>query len=1363
MKIIHWFLFFTTAALLWTVVTMARGQEPKSPREILTEVTEQLSVGATTHQDAIRALDRAIQIASDEPEAKLLADLHMARGEMYFQMGGYGKAGENFERVLGAYRHGDRRAETLLTDVDIEAHNFDSAEERIRGILAKRPRDARAWVQFGRLGRLTAESLVEESATQIEDALVPEDALAANELLRGIAARDPRDPSRVALIFELRKYFSDDDGERVQDILDNADEASRAYRQARSATARSLQSKITTESATLLLELFAMAGRDRLATDLGALLMADGQLEVTEELTLVMLKSYEKLGLYQLAQRLVSPWLIKGKAQTIRTEEFYREACHALYRAKAWRQLIPLAGSMRFRLFTRETKRLADLYQGLAFLHHDKSNEKAIFTLSRFLAGLEEEIFPNSRAIAYAAKAQAQRNLEDPSEIESLIGVYTFDPDCSGEIHLRLAHLMQNVRNRGAQPPLLHITLAMAKLPKQTTSLKEEWIEIGEKEIATSSINMATVYGRLRENKTWIQPESTSSYRMWLFGESYIEDKEWVGLNATAKRCLSLYPGFIPALDHRIEAELQLGNVENAVELVLERIDRAGIDEQSVFWLQRIPAAGKTNDHVLRLMRANPEHAGRFIAARTMIEDGELEQALRFLMNSEESALDDLENRLLAETAMSLGRHDLAGRLLIELQEADPESLEIATLLVSNLLRQESPEGLIPALDTLLLHPDVSRETLCMLIDELIKNSWYDIALSTLEKIDHRVELRSGLFFLRSGLVQMLVGDYQQAGQFLERSDAFEATGSPELARIFLALEARDWGALREEAAMLYESEAQPSSYGAAALTLFREDLESAEWLIDELRETGEDSLELRLLTAAYSYYLGTEGPDESPLNRKLERDIRRLLRGTEANPRDPREALGLLLALETPLWTPWARAEVAKLETQTVGPLWPLYFGAKILAWQGDLDLALERLGALHLIRPEFVPAWDLHEEILERQLGLKGRERIVELRLERASALSTVEALSAETALAATTRAFQLAGPERALELSLKMVAGFPNWAPGYANLAKLQSLLDKHLDALDSWRAACLASQPESDLSYVSEFFEELAAMKRKKQAPEAGGLFVQLEELALHLPDDPLLTIELAALDLETELIDPAAGVDRAFARLDRFRGKTDQTLNQLRTGTARKWITFVTAIDAVEAEQLVESELLRRPGDLELWLLRGRVFRAQGHPDRALENCKLLLQMSRNTRVLREMASLLADTGAPFLVLKPLLQEISKRDGDQDGGVELLLTRLRASFNQSNVLPGNTVKVLRNLWHNRRGTVDIIEGSQLGLLFIKALLSNGTPEDYLAVRHVAEKLIDEGQLDWYDRAFFKTILGVTAEASAQRQKKMASQE
>lgn len=1363
MKIIHWLVFLVSAALLATVVMMARGQEPKTPREILGEATEQLSVGATTHQDAIRAIDRAIQVASEEPEAKLLADLHMARGEMYFKMGGYAKAGEDFKRVLGAYRPGDRRAETLLADVDIETRRFESAEERIRGILAKRPRDARAWVQFGRLGRLTAEALVEQSTVQIQDALVPEDAILASQLLKGIAARDPRDPSRVALILELRKYFGDDDGERIRDILDNADEASRAYRQARSATARSLQSNITTESATLLLELFAMAGRDKLVTDLGSLLVADGQLEINEDLTLVMLKSYEKLGQHDLANRLITPWLMKGKAQTIRTEEFYREACNALYRAEAWRSLIPLAGSMRFRLFTKETKRLADLYQGIAYLNSGEFDEKAVYALSRFFSGLEEEIFPNSRAIGYAAKAQAQRNLEDPGEIESLIGVYSFDPGCDGEIHVRLSHLMQAARNRGAAPPLMHMTLAMAKMPKQTTSLMEEWIALGEKEIATSSINMPTVYERLRDNKTWIQAESTSSYRMWLFGESYKEDEEWVGLNATAKRCLSLYPGFLPALDHRIEAELQLGNLENAVELVLERIDRAGIDEQAVVWIQRIPSAGKTNDHVLRLMRADPAHAGRFIAARTMVEDGQLKEALDFLMNSEKSALDDIENRLLAETAMSLGRHKLAERLLATLQEADPDSLEIATLRVSNLSKQDSPEGLITALDALLSHPDVTRETLESAVDELIRSSRYQFALSTLEKIDHRVELRSGGFLLRSGLIQMLLGDYPQAEQSLERSDAFEKAGGPELARVFLSLEARDWRTLSTEAALLYETEAQPSPYGAAALTLFREDLEGAQWLIEEMHTAEENSLGLHLLTAACSDFLGVEDTRDSQLNKKLKRDMRRLLRGTEENPRDPREALGLLLALEDSVWIPWARAEVAKLDAQTVGPLWPLYFGAKILAWQGDLDLALERLGALHLIRPEFVPAWDLHEEILVRKLGTKGRDRVEELRLERAGALVDVEGLTAEAALAAVTRAFTIAGPERALLLSNKLIGGFDYWGPGYANLAKLQSLQHKHSDSLNNWITACLKSEPSSDLSYVADLFEELAAAKRNGQSPEVGEFFVQLEEVALHLPEDPLLTVKLAALDIETELIDPAAGVDRAFARLDRFRAKTEFTLNQLRPGTAKKWVAFIATIDTTKAEELVESELLRRPGDLELWLLRGQVFSAQGNPNRALENCKILLQMSRSTRVLRAMASLLADTGAPFKDVQPLLKEISERDGDKDGDIELLLTRLRSTFNQEDALRANTVNVLRNLWHNRRGSADIIESSQLGLLFIKALLSRGTPEDRLTLRHVAEKLIDEGQLDWYDKPFFKTILGVTAEATAQQRKKMVGQE
>ena len=1346
MKIIPWLVFIGSTLLLIAMFSMVSGREPKTPEQVLIDTRAQLDLGQVTRQAAIRDLDSAIRLANKNPESDLLAKLHMARGRIFFEMGGFDRAGEDFERVLVAYRPGARRAETLLADVDIELRDFDSAEARLDEILEKYPNDARAWVQRGTLGKIVAEALVEECYSTFDDSLVPEDAEAAKELLLAIAARDIRDPSRVAIIFRLRSFFSGEDDELVRDLLDRADDASRAYERARLATARSLQNDSDLESAAQMMELFAMAGRHSEATSLGELVLASDDAEVTEEFTLVMLRSYKALGQPARARDILSLWTKRGRLNSIRSEEFFVEACEAMLLARAWPDLGQLASKMRWRNFSPETNRLGHLYQGISWAQRGEVDEQAIYSLSKFFAGLEHELFPGSRAIGYRAKAQAQQNLGSPDEIESLIGVYTFDPDCSGGIHLRLSRLMQAAPNRGAVRPLFHMTAAMSKMPKLTSRLMPEWIELGEKEIATSSINMDVLYESLKEDKTWVQGQSTSAYRMWLFGKRFLEDEEWVGLNANAKRALSLFPGFLPALDHRIEAELQLGNVDTTVELLLERIDRAGIDEQATVWLNRIPSAGKSNEHILRLMRADPATTGRANVIRTMIEDGEQERALSMLLSSE----DDSGNKLAAARIQSeLGRHSEAAKLLPALLEKDPDSLDLRILHARNRLAVGTDLEFEDALDALLDHRDVSREILLLVVDELIRDTRYDLALSMLEKVDHRVELRGGDMLMRTGLVYMLQGDYLQAETYLERADAFQANGAPELARVFLCLENRDWPELAIEAEQATNSDLQLSPLSAAILAVLSEDLESARMHLEVLKNADSDPLGVELLSLSCDDFEGLSTPKPEAQSPKLARDTARLLRGSREHHRDPREALGLLLAFEVSGWMPWARHQVAALDPQVVGPVWQAFCDARIKNWEGDTEAAIKQLKSLHLVRPEFAPAWDLHEEILAAEFDSDDHPRLERFRLKRAAKLLDSHGEPAEALLVGVMNARADEAPEKALKLCADLIERFPSWPRGYATLALLQVGLNRHDEAIHSLASAIEHSEPSPNLRYVSRLFATINSARSHKQAFSSAEEAELLKQLALHLPHDPRISLRLAELDIELEPVDPVAGVDRAFARLERFRSETELTLNQLRPGMARRWVKFISEVDIEQAERLLDSELLKRPGELELWLLRGDLLRSRGQFELALENCDLLLQMLRDTTILRDQITLLEESGAgPNIVLSAIraLEEI------QPGAMmepSLLVARTGSILQRNVKTPPGSLRTLKNLWRNRdKSGSDPESIAKLGLLYVRALLQAGLPDSRTNARRVLEVLLLEQTSNSYTTAFFKSLLGLT---------------
>lgn len=1356
MKFLPWLIFVVSAVLLWGVFNMAQSQEPLTPRQVLEEVTERLDAGEMTRQDAIADLDQAILTASNKPRPKLLADLHMQRGKVYFDMGGFGRAGEDFSVVLDAYRPGDRRAEAMLVDVDIESGRYDAAEERIRAILAQRPRDARAWKRFGKLSKLIAERALDVCNSLIEEAIVQDDAESARKLILSIAARDLRDASRVALVRRLRMYFGDDDEERVRDILDMADQASRAYRQARTATARSLQNEVTEESTTLMMDLLAMADHNDHAARLGSLLLNEGGRDAGEDAVLRMLNCYKELEQTDRARDIARPWLGRGKTLTIRTEEFFRAACEALYRGQAWPELAGLAGRMRYRGFDKDTERLANLYQGIAFQNREEFENDAIFALSRFFAGLDHEIFPNSRALGYEAKAKAQRNLNDPGELESLLGIHTFDPKCDGKYNLRISRLMQATPNLGAIPPLHHMSLAMSKMPERTDELFEEWRELGKKEVATSTVNMDRIYERLRESKTWVQSAASTAYRIWSFGERYKEDEEWVGLNASAKRVLLSYPGFLPAIDHRIEAELQLGNISTAIELLLDRIDRTGMDEGARTWIDRIPSARSSNVDILRLMRADPKHTGRFMIAQTMIEDGELQRALSFLTSDPEFDLAPNEKRLVAEALVELKRHKIAKKRIEQLLEETPDSMELRWLQLRNLVAdaEADPIEIEASLESLLEFPEVAANELYRIVDDALLENKTDLALSMLERIHHHTHLRSGRFILLEAQAHMLRGEFLEAERDLERADAFEDGGGPELTRVFLHLEAHNWPELARESKRALNSGASHTPLSQAILLLFAEDIDAAREAVDNLDPLDAETLGWTILSYALDDFQGRD-PEENPLPEgKLGRDFKRLLRGNNTQRRDPRSALGLVLAAQLRGYRPWVRALVRELEGGAVGPLWPMYYEAHVALWNQRYTDALTTLDAVHALRPTFLPAWDLHEAVLAIQFDSEDHERLQHFRSIRAKTLHGLTKETAETLLVQASEALAADGPQRGLELALELVEAYPRWAPGHAHLAEVYTTLDQTEAAFKSWADACTRAKAAPNLRYVPKMLNAVDSIDPTDESLTLEEIFQILDDVSRHLSEDPLLTLRLAELDIELEPVDAATGVDRAFGRLQRFRSMTDKSLNQLRARSARKWISFVTAIDTDEAEMLLEDELRRRPGELELWLLRGDVLTAQGKLVKAIENCDFLLEMSRDVTALKEKASLIAKRGANFREVMPYLTEISERDQKAGTSLEVTIIRLRALLNQNSPVPDGPINTLRNVWRNRKNSSLDLDFTQVGFLYIKALLRNDKPGNRTKARRVIQNLLDERRTDRYETPFFKSIIGLTVEPATE---------
>lgn len=1351
-KILPWLAFGLSLILAWSVFRMARDQKPLTARQILEQTERKLEDGEITRQDAIRELDRAIELAREKTRPNLLADLYTARGHVYFGMNGLTKASEDFERVIDIYRPGDRQVENALVDVDIAAGNHESAQARLQGILRTYPEDPYAWTRSGKLGMLAGEALVEECREWIRDALVPEEAEEASELVGWIAARHPRDPSRVALIRELRLLFPDDDGELVRRILDTADEASQSYRQARTATATALKYEVSDEAATQLMHLFAAAGRHEEVVDLGQqLLQAETSNPVgrplSEETSLVLLKSLRALERYQPAARVVKPWM--RRSMTIHTADFYRTACQALYESESWVDLVPLAGMMRMRGFDKDTTRFANLYQGVGLVERGGMDELAIYALSRFFAGLDHEIFPGSRTIGFLAKARAQRALGEPAELESLLGVVSLDPDCDGEVHLRIADLMRNSPNRGPLPPLVHLTHAMRKLPERTEELLPLWIELGEKEISTSSVNMDSIFARLKENKQWAQNRGATPYRQWRFGEMYRAEGEWVGLNAVAKRNLSGYPNFLPSIDHRIEAELELSNELAATDLILHRIDLAGLDDKAREWMARVPELGSSGERIVRLMRADPGNTGRLVLARAVARKDGAEAALEFLRGIEGEPTDD-QLVLVTELQLELGRRKAAESTIALLEERGADEERVADLRVRSILVGGDVDELERLATEFLAGEDTGRAPLIDMADRLVARDLNDLALEVLSAMDSRPELRGGDVLMRLVRLHMLEGRFEEAAPFIERAEAFDAEGGPELAQIFLDLEDRRWTELPRHVTALRRSAYRESDVAAVILDLFAEDLEGARARVDEVRESFVLGEAWEVLDAACRVFETEEIVQAPFLGTQRTRDLERLVLGSVEVRRDPRETLGLLLALESPGWLPWARKKISELDHAVVGPLWPNMFLARAEVLDGNHQEAENNLDAVHSLRPDFGPAWVLHEQLRAARVGSAEHPEVLRLRLQRAEAMGQSASNVKDLALTEVLAAFAAQDWAKTEELALQLVADHPRWPLGHAKLGELYAKTHRHKLAVEAFAQACLTSGSAPDLPYVPRLLASLPLTDRGRDRLSSEEVSTLLEELGRHLPNDPLLALELAKKDIEDEPIDPTIGVDRAFARLERFVAETRRSLEELRPRSTRKWVDFYLEIDPERADRFLEAELVRRPGELELWILRSRVLRARGDLAAAIENCETMLTMAHDSRILRELCRLRAATGSDIDEVDQLVARITELEGIKGLDGELILVKVQGLLNTGSIVQPQTLNLLSHLWTNRRGNEDLIRPGELARIYVNALLRRGQRQDHLQAQTVIDTLLGERLANWYEIPYFNAMLGVAGD-------------
>lgn len=294
---------------------------------------------------------------------------------------------------------------------------------------------------------------------------------------------------------------------------------------------------------------------------------------------------------------------------------------------------------------------------------------------------------------------------------------------------------------------------------------------------------------------------------------------------------------------------------------------------------------------------------------------------------------------------------------------------------------------------------------------------------------------------------------------------------------------------------------------------------------------------------------------------------------------------------------------------------------------------------------------------------------------------------------------------------------------------------------------------------------------------------------LRDLRAKYPEDPLVALaELQLLDVEDgERGRRARGL---LATLQQAAG--DRPFNSLRPGATQAWVRFLAPVAAEVASDLVQTELVKEPGNIELFQLAGLVARIEGDTERARREYETLLAIEPRADACYALAELLVDEGASRADIDPLLAQANRLGGGSSaranylrsiaemhipaptplspGQVRELEARRKQQQKDAEKNGGNRrpdprenleererkradalVSRLQGLWQQRVRASAEIDTVELGLLYAGALTRRGTPEDDRVLLELLDELrpLVEGRL--YVPQLLDALEGITRAA------------
>jgi len=655
---------------------------------------------------------------------------------------------------------------------------------------------------------------------------------------------------------------------------------------------------------------------------------------------------------------------------------------------------------------------------------------------------------------------------------------------------------------------------------------------------------------------------------------------------------------------------------------------------------------------------------------------------------------------------------------------------------------------------SLLEETDLGPAETLQLIDSFLESGNAMTAGVLIERLP-REELDSpGPVLLREIHVALLGPDPQAAAPLVERAAPFLAESTYLRARILLAAERQDWGAVAEDVEALRETGSADSPLSAALLDLLGGREHTAAESAGLALTLAADLPRWILLEQLALFSLGQAGEVPASFGTAATLETATFAVGPETLPHDPRLVGALLLVETDPAFTPFVLGRLAKMKARQWGALWPRLLAADHLLARGRRTEAADAYRRLLQTHGGCAPAWDALELLEIERYGNSLHPQLEQLRELRLLAQAKAAPRGEAGMLTAARTLTEQGDLASALRLTLNAEKLAPEWFEARYAVGRMHMRMGHWAPALETWRALVDDARSVDAPRAVEGFLESLhLAALSDPPAVDLDTVEADLKSLGERFPDDPLVVLAQARLDLRRETRNSALALERAWSRLQNLRERTaPRSLEELGRGATEAWAEFYVETDPDSAEEFLLAELALQPGNLRLWMLLGRVHRDLDRFDESYGVLVRVALMSPSVEVQMELARTFVTQGAsPRSVTRALQRADQLRRAARPPESHLLAAEaLLGDFRGNTWEPA--ANQLERLWEERHSLEDARLRTRLASLFARALLLRGGPEDSAWALEVLAEEYPRAEPP-YEREHFGALAGIARSQQA----------